>query len=60
MTKTSFASHEQWFAVVKGAGISEQRYRVKEMLAEDFYDFKTMFISDKNLSTDDNMEKINM
>ena len=49
---------EQWFAAVRCAGTSKQRYRVKEMLAEDFYDFKTMFSSAKNLLTGDNREKI--
>ena len=49
---------EQWFPAVRGGGTSKQRYRVKEMLAEAFYDFKTMFSSAKNLSTDDNKEKI--
>ena len=49
---------EQWFAAVRGAGTSKQRYRVKEMLAEDFYDFKAMLSSAKNLSTDDNRKKI--
>ena len=42
---------EQWFAAVRGVGTSKQRYRVKEMFAEDFYDFKTTFSSAKNLET---------
>ena len=49
---------EQWFAAVRGAGTSKQRYRVKEMLAEDLHNFKTMFSSAKNLLTGDNREKI--
>ena len=48
---------EQWFAAVRGSGTSKQRYRVKEMLAEGFYDFQTMFSSAKNLSRDDNRKK---
>ena len=49
---------EQWFAAVRGACTSKQRYRVKEMLAEDFYDFKAMLSSAKNMSTDDNRKRI--
>ena len=49
---------EQWFAAVRGSRTSKKRYRVKEMLSEDFFDFKTMSSSAKNMSTDDNGEKI--
>ena len=48
---------KEWFAAVRGAGDSKQRYRVKEMLAEDFYDFKTIFSSAKSLPRDDNRKK---
>ena len=52
--------HTQWFSAVKSPRSSKQRYRVKEikMLGGGFFDFKTMFSSAKNLSTDDNREKI--
>ena len=54
----NFFSWDLYEPCVRGSGTSKQRYMVKEMLAENFSDFKTMSSSAKNLSTDDNREKI--
>ena len=56
--KIELYTPEQWFAAVRGPHTSKQKYRWKEMLAEDFFDFKTMSSCAKNLTTDDNREKI--
>lgn len=49
---------DQWYATVRGARKSKTPYNVKEMAVSEFMDFKEMAKAVKNMSTDDDGEKV--
>ena len=55
---TELYNPQHWYLSVTAAHVSKQPYVVEELLAEMFIDVKTMSNSVKNLSTDDNVEKV--
>ncbi|GFO06072.1 hypothetical protein PoB_003257700 [Plakobranchus ocellatus] len=57
--KTSRAyTPDQWYTAVRAARVSKQPYKVKEMTAKDFVDFKSMSNNMKNLAIGDDGQKI--
>ncbi|GFO49363.1 DNA repair protein rhp54 [Plakobranchus ocellatus] len=49
---------DQWYTAVRAARVSKQLFKVKEMTAKDFVDFKSMSNNVSNLAIDDNGQKI--
>ncbi|GFO36594.1 serine/threonine-protein kinase ulk4 [Plakobranchus ocellatus] len=47
-----------WYTAVRAARVSKQPYKVKEMTAKDFVDFKSMSNNVKNLAIDGDGQKI--
>ncbi|GFO13679.1 DNA repair protein rhp54 [Plakobranchus ocellatus] len=48
----------QWYTAARAARVSKQPYKVKEMTAKDFVDFKSMSNNVANLAIDDDGQKI--
>ncbi|GFO45997.1 hypothetical protein PoB_007250200 [Plakobranchus ocellatus] len=49
---------DQWYTAVRAARVSKQPYKVKDMTAKDFVDFKSMSNNVTDLAIDDDGQKI--